>query len=218
MQFTNDEIDSQPLPNKSSTDDRYELLIKFQSILKTLGFSGILVLVDRVDEPHLINGSADLMKELLWPMLDNKFLKQPGIGIKLMLPIELARFIEKEDRQFYQRARLDKQNMIKSFGWTSESLVDVANARLKACSDRGEVATLIDLFDESVSQRRILDALKMLRVPRHLFKFLYQLSVDHCNSYTDQAPEFQIDSKTFETTFAVFLREQDAFDHGLSAG
>jgi len=218
MQFTNDEIDSQPLPNKASTDDRYELLIKFQSILKTLGFSGILVLVDRVDEPHLINGSADLMKDLLWPMLDNKFLKQPGIGIKLMLPIELARFIEKEDRQFYQRARLDKQNMIKSFGWTSESLVDVANARLKACSDRDDAATLNDLFDESVSQRRILDALKMLRVPRHLFKFLYQLSVDHCNSYTDQAPEFKIDSKTFEVTFAVFMREQDAFDQGLSAG
>ncbi|MFP6586242.1 MAG: hypothetical protein VB814_01265, partial [Pirellulaceae bacterium] len=66
--------------------------------------------------------------------------------------------------------------------------------------------------------RRILDALKMLRVPRHLFKFLYQLNVDHCNSYTDRAPEFKIDSKTFEATFAVFLREQDAFDHGLSAG
>jgi hypothetical protein len=41
---------------------------------------------------------------------------------------------------------------------------------------------------------------------------------DHCNSYTNQAPEFQIDSTTFETTFALFLREQDAFDHGLSSG
>ncbi|MEC7564557.1 MAG: hypothetical protein VX738_02640 [Planctomycetota bacterium] len=218
MNFSNEEIAAQPLPDKDNTDDRYELLMKFQSILHTLGFNGILVLVDRVDEPHLINGSAELMKELLWPMLDNKFLKQMGIGIKLMLPIELSRFIEKEDRQFYQRARLDKQNMIKSFGWTGESLIDVANARLQACSEKHGNAVLRDLFDESVSNRRILDVLKMLRVPRHLFKFLYQLCVDHCNSYTDQSPCYEIDSKTFESTLAVFLHEQNAFEHGVAAG
>ena len=80
------EIAGQPLPNKQRTDDRYELLIKFQGLLKTLGYGGIIVLVDRVDEPHLINGSVEQMRALLWPMLDNKFLKHPGIGLKLLLP------------------------------------------------------------------------------------------------------------------------------------
>ena len=32
------------------TDDRYELLYKFQGLLKALGFSGIVVLVDRVED------------------------------------------------------------------------------------------------------------------------------------------------------------------------
>jgi len=38
------------------------------------------VLVDRVDEPHLINGSAELMKSLVWPMLDNKFPQASGLA------------------------------------------------------------------------------------------------------------------------------------------
>ena len=87
-------------------------------MLKAFGFSGIVVLVDRVDEPHLINGSLEKMKGSVWSMLDNKFLKQPGLGLKLLLPIELAGFVEQEDRDFYQRARLDKQNMIPSLEWT----------------------------------------------------------------------------------------------------
>ncbi len=101
-------------------------MAKFQGILETLGFHGIVVLVDRVDEPHLINGSVEQMRALLWPMLDNKFLKHPGIGFKLLLPIELSQYIDREDRDFYQRARLDKQNLIPSLEWTGEALYDVA--------------------------------------------------------------------------------------------
>ena len=138
MKFRAADIAGQPLPRKQRTDDRYELLAKFQGILKTLGFDGIMVLVDRVDEPHLINGSVEQMRALLWPMLDNKFLKHPGIGFKLLLPIELSQFIEREDRDFYQRARLDKQNMVPSLEWTGEALFDVAGARLKACAMPGQ--------------------------------------------------------------------------------
>lgn len=94
MKFRAADLAGQPLPRKQRTDDRYELLAKFQGILRSLGFTGIIVLVDRVDEPHLINGSVEQMKTLLWPMLDNKFLKHPGIGFKLLLPIELSQYID----------------------------------------------------------------------------------------------------------------------------
>lgn len=218
MQFMSNQLSGQPVPNKDSTDDRYELLLKLQGILQTLGFSGIIVLVDRADEPHLINGSADLIKALLWPMLDNKFLKHPGLGLKLMLPVELTRFVEREDRDFYQRARLDKQNMIPSFQWTGEALFDVANARIQACALDGRTPTLRDFFDGSTSDARLLEILRSLRVPRHMFKFLYRVFVAHCNAYTDQQPVWQIPSNTLETTLAVFLRDQDAFDRGVGAG
>jgi hypothetical protein len=216
--FTKQELASQPLPNKDSTDDRYELLHKFQSILETLGYKGIIVLVDRVDEPHLINGQAELMKALLWPMLDNKFLKHPGMGLKLMLPIELTRFIEREEREFYQRARLDKQNMITSFEWSGQALYDLANARVKACAKPDANPSLRALFEPGITDSRMLDAFKILRVPRRLFKFLYALIVRHCNEHTDENPAWQISPGTFESALALALRDQDAFDRGTGAG
>lgn len=215
--FRRDAIAGQPLPNKERTDDRYELLSKFQGVLRSLGYSGIVVLVDRVDEPHLINGAADRMRALLWPMLDNKFLKNPGIGYKLLLPIELLHFINREDRDFYERARLDKQNLVRSLEWSGEALYDVAEARIKACSN-GQPPNLHDFFEESVSDRRLIDALRSLRVPRHMFKFLHRLFVAHCNAYTDRTPQWKISGETFESTLALYQRDQDAFDRGMGAG
>ena len=218
MNFRSADIAGQPLPRQQRTDDRYELLAKFQGILKTLGFQGIIVLVDRVDEPHLINGSVEQMRALLWPMLDNKFLKHPGVGLKLLLPVELSQYIDREDRDFYQRARLDKQNMIPSLDWTGEALFDVASARLRACATPGRQPQLRDLFDESIDERRLVSAFRTLRVPRHLFKFMYRLFVAHCNAYTDDAPSWKISPERFETVLALYSRDQDAFDRGLRAG
>ncbi len=210
------DLAGQPLPRKQRTDDRYEMLAKFQGILRTLGFHGIVVLVDRVDEPHLINGSVEQMRALLWPMLDNKFLKHPGIGFKLLLPIELSQYIDREDRDFYQRARLDKQNLMPSLEWTGEALYDVASARIKACAMPDAKPTLRDLFDPAISDRRLVDAFRGLRVPRHLFKFMYRLFVAHCNAYTDDEPGWKISSERFESVLALYSRDQDAFDRGLA--
>jgi hypothetical protein len=218
MKFKGSDLAGQPMPRAQHTDDRYELLAKFQGILRTLGFEGIVVLVDRVDEPHLINGSVEQMKAMLWPMLDNKFLKHTGIGLKLLLPIELSQFIDREDRDFYQRARLDKQNMIPSLEWTGEALFDVASARLKACAMPGQQPALRDLFDDAIDERRIISAFRSLRVPRHLFKFMYRLFVAHCNAHTDQSPSWKISPERFETVLALYSRDQDAFDRGLRAG
>jgi hypothetical protein len=215
MNFTAPEISGQPLPNKDRTDDRYELLVKLQGTLKSLGYTGIVVLVDRVDEPHLINGSAEPMRALLWPMLDNKFLKHPGMGFKLLLPIELSRFIEREDSEFFQRSRLDKQNMIPSLEWTGEALYDLATARVAACAGPNAKPTLADLFEPSVTPRRLVEALRTLRVPRHLFKFMYRLLVAHCNAHTDDDPAWQISGEMFESTLAVYRHEQNAFDRGV---
>jgi hypothetical protein len=218
MRFPNRDLDGQPLPESQRTDDRYELLAKFQGVLKSLGAGGVVVLVDRVDEPHLITGSVERMRALVWSMLDNKFLKQPGIGLKLLLPRELADYLHREDRDFYQRARLDKQNMIPSLEWTGEALYDLANARIRSCGADGKQPTLRSLLDESITDQRLIDAFRSLRVPRHLFKFLYRLLVAHCNAHTDDKPVWQIPRETFEATLAVYSRDQDAVDRGLQAG
>jgi hypothetical protein len=207
----------QPLPAWPRTDDRYRLLDKLQGLLHAMHFDGLLVLIDRVDEPYLINGSTDLMRALVWPILDNKFLKHPGMGIKLLLPIELERLLDRESNDFRQRARLDKQNLIRSLNWTGQSLYDMANSRLAACATDGRAPKVLDLF-EGVDARRLMDAFATLRVPRHLFKFMYRLLTAHCNAHTEEQPAWQISASTFESALALYQRDQDAFDRGVGAG
>lgn len=217
--FERQEIAGQPLPSKDRSDDRYELLLKFQTILKTLGFTNIIVLVDRVDEPHLVNGNAERMRDFLWSMFDNKFLKHPGIGFKMLLPAEVVFFLNREEKQFYERSRLDKQNLIPSLEWTGESLYDIANDRLRACAKSAEKTTAIeDLFEDSIGHDELIDIFFRLRVPRHLFKFLYRLIVDHCNRHTDQNPSWQINRETLQATLALYLRDLESFDRGLGTG
>ncbi len=210
------DLAGQPLPSHARSDDRYELFAKLQGVFTTLGWSGMVVIVDRLDEPHLINGSAERMRLVIWPLLDNKLLKMPGVGFKLLLPEELYRFIERENEQFNQRARLDKQNLVPSLEWSGETLYDIASTRVKAASVGDPPATLSALFDDSVDQRRLIDGLRTLRVPRQLFKFLYRLLVAHCHAHTAEQPVYRIPVERFDTTLAVFRRDQEAFDRGLA--
>ncbi|MGA2257098.1 MAG: hypothetical protein ABSG53_20795 [Thermoguttaceae bacterium] len=218
LNFPAAQLVGQPLPVAQQTDHRYQLLEKLQSALRSLGFDGIVAIVDRVDEPYLINGSSDLMKALVWPMLDNKFLKHPGLGLKLLLPVELERMIDRQERDFHERARLDKQNLIRSLAWTGQSLYDLANARLKACAADGKAPTIAELLDPAIDSRRLKDGLGTLRVPRHLFKFMYRLFTTHCNAYSDDNPAWKIGQAEFESVLALYQRDQDALDRGVGAG
>jgi hypothetical protein len=101
------------------------------------GYTGILVLVDRVDEPTLVNGDAEKMRAIIWPLFNNKFLQQERFGVKLLLPIELRHALFKESADFFQEARLDKQGFIERLSWTGPMLYDLCNARLNACRDPG---------------------------------------------------------------------------------
>ena len=75
-----------------------------------------------------------------------------------------------------------------------------------------------DLFDDTIDDRRLIDAFRALRVPRHLFKFMYRLLVAHASMHTATSPSWRISSETFESALAVHRRDQDAFDRGVRAG
>lgn len=206
MQVPANELAGQPLPVSQGSDSRYAMLNKLQSALRSLGFEGLIVLVDRVDEPDLINGRPERMRGLVWPLLDNKLLKHPGLGLKLLLPNDLQYFLDRETREFRERARLDKQNLVSNFEWTGEALFDVAVARMKACSMSGN-GNPIQFFDEKITESRLILAMQSLRTPRNLFRFLYRLISEHCKSYRSTAPQFRIQSETFESNLALFLSE-----------
>lgn len=225
--FKPSELAGQPLPvaGRSGAEERYELLRKFQAVLNRLGYHGIVVLIDRVDEPQLIGGDPRLMRALIWPLLDHKFLRHPGLGVKLLLPIELAYYLEKEDREFYDKARPDKLNMIKPLRWTGPSLYDLASDRLRACAiqpsadgDGAAGPRLRQFVDEAIGDDALKDALGHLRTPRQLFKFLHRLVEDHCHRHTEDSPRWTIDADTFRSTYSAHLRDLDAFDRGYGHG
>jgi hypothetical protein len=214
------QVESRLLPTRRRPDARYELLSRFLEVLEALRFHGMLVLVDRVDEPSRISGSADKMRRFVWPLLDSKLLSYPRVGFKLLLPLELSHFLPTEDRSFHDRARLDKLNLIRSLDWTGQALYDLANDRLTACS-RGvasEGGKLRELFEETLPTSDLVNAFEKLRVPRHLFKFLYRLITDHCHAHGSDFPSFQIGAATFQATLAVYLRDLRSLDAGIAVG
>ena len=217
--FDPKDLIGQPIPARERSDDRYELLTKLQNCLESLGFESILVIVDRVDEPHLINGSPERMKALIWSMFDNKLLKHAGIGFKLLLPIEVGFYLTREDKEFYERSRLDKQNLIRTLEWTGESLFDLANDRARACSATSDSSVTIKRwFDDTITEPELVSTLSRLRVPRHLFKFLHRLLVEHCHRYTDESPRWTINRETLQSALAVYQRDLEAYDRGLGTG
>lgn len=210
MMFPSPHLIGMPFPVKGSTENRYELLAKLGDILTSLKFHGIVILIDRIDEPYLVNGSPQLMWEVIRPLLDNKLLKYQDLGLKILLPEELLWIMERENEEFRQRARIDKQNMIRSLDWTGTSLYDLANARIEACALSGKTPNVSVFFESGIGEKRLKDAFSQLRVPRHLFKFMFRLLVKHANTHPDSDPVWQISVPTFEAEFAVYLREMEA--------
>jgi hypothetical protein len=112
---------------------------------------------------------------------------------------------------------------VRSLEWSGQALYDMASERLSASlpSDRqekGEKLHLRDLVDEELSTSEIIHALDYLRVPRHLFKFLYRLITDHCNTYTSDQPEWRIKATVFQSTLKLYMRDLEAFDKGYGHG
>ncbi|MHC4413838.1 MAG: hypothetical protein ACYS0G_01000 [Planctomycetota bacterium] len=181
------------LPRTDDDDLRYAMFARLLRVVRPFGYRSIMVLVDRVDEPTLINGEPQRMRAFVWPMLNNKFLQQDQIGVKLLLPLELKHLLSRETGEFFREARLDKQNLIERLTWTGATLYDLCTARLNACRPTGDSPmSLTDMFDGSVTPQDLVDSLDQLQQPRDAFKFLYQLIQEHCRNVPEEQPQWRV--------------------------
>jgi hypothetical protein len=189
------------IPDHEDQDKRYEATQRFLRLLEPLGYKSLVVLVDRVDEPALINSDAGRMRSLVWPMLNNKFLQQERVGIKMLLPIELGQLLETETSDFQRQARLDKQNLVNPLRWTGATLYDLCTSRFRNCQreEGGErIEELKDLFEEEVEHRDLVDALDQMHQPRDAFKFLYAVILRHCQNTPGDAEKYKIPRLTLD--------------------
>ncbi|MEN0019880.1 MAG: hypothetical protein AAF747_03240 [Planctomycetota bacterium] len=195
------------LPITDSDEQRYAMLDKLRRTVKLFGFTGILILIDRLDEPTLVNGEAERMRAIVWPMFNNKFLQQEDVGIKMLLPVELRHALFKESAEFFQEARLDKQHLVERLTWTGAMLYDLCDARLRACRPHADAElTLLDLFAEDVTRQDLIDALDQMHQPRDAFKMLYACLSEHCSNVTREQAEWRIPRLTLD---AVRKQESD---------
>ncbi|MGP1345080.1 MAG: hypothetical protein ACTS3F_00240 [Phycisphaerales bacterium] len=190
---------------------RRDSFASLRRILTALGYTSTIIIVDRVDEPTQVAGRIARMKSLAWPLLNNRFLQQEGMGFKLLLPIELRAEVFRESPEFFRSARLDKQNMIERLQWSGAMLYDLCNTRLRACTKAGRGApsnqgtspsgssptaaaprSLTELFDDDVSRETIVDALDHMHHPRDAFKMLYRAMQEHCAAVTAEEGRWRI--------------------------
>jgi len=202
---------------QEASNSRYELTAKLLDALEYLGYVGIIVLIDRVDEPTLVAGNPDRMRAILWPMLDNKFLQQDRIGFKLLLPIELRHSLHRESSEFFQEARLDKQSLVDRLEWSGATLYDLCSNRLRACRKSTENPIfLTDIFEPNVSREMLVDALNQMHQPRDAFKFLYTVIQEHCRMVPDDEAKYMIPKVTLDSVRRdQALRVQELY-RGLS--
>lgn len=212
-------VDSAILPMTGSDEVRYAMLDRARRVLAHLGYASVVVVIDRVDEPTLVSGDPDRMKAVIWPMLNNKFLQQPGMGVKMLLPVELRHALFRESASFFQEARLDKQNMIERLNWTGSMLYDLCNARLQACRVPGsEPIALLDLFAEDVTKQDLIDALDQMHQPRDAFKLMYQCLTDHCASVTSDQAQWRVPRLMLETVKKAQVERVKQLYRGIRPG
>lgn len=194
------------LPLTDSDETRYAMLDRLKRLLAALGYQGVIVLVDRMDEPTLVNGDPERMRSVVWPMFNNKFLQQDSFGLKMLLPVELRHALFKESSAFFQEARLDKQNLVERLSWTGSMLYDLCDARLRACrASDAEPISLLDLFAEDVTGRDVVDALDQMHQPRDAFKLLYRCLSEHCSNVTAEQGQWRVPRLVLE-----HVRKQEA--------
>ena len=197
-------------------DPRYAMLARLRRAVRPFGYDRMVVLIDRVDEPTLISGDVQRMKAAVWPLFNNKFLQQEGLAFKMMLPLELRHELHRQSADFFQEARLDKQNMIDRLTWSGAMLYDLCNARLNACLEPGaERLSLTALFEEDVTRQDIVDALDQMRQPRDAFKMMYQVVQTHCSNTTEEEERWRIPKLVLEQVKRSQAERLEGLQRGL---
>ncbi|WP_295882824.1 hypothetical protein [uncultured Thiohalocapsa sp.] len=175
---------------RDNEDVRRLFVTKLIDVALSLGYQQIVVVMDKIDEPSLINGDRERMEAFVWPLWNNRILQlHPNLSFKMLLPRQLYEVVRRAGSEKANEARFDKQKIIYPFRWGDKQLYDMMSDRLRICrADPSQPYPLNNLFDEAMPTREILTALDRLRQPRFVLNYLYRLIAETC-AQTDRADD-----------------------------
>ncbi len=187
---------NEPEPRDPSEPDseqpRYELIRVFLRIAGASGYSRVIVVIDKVDEPSMIQGKEDRMTEFIWPLWTNKLLQTSGVQYKMLLPAQLYNAIRKDD-SLWEVMRPDKTNLINPLTWSGEHLYEMLSERAAVClAPQAEARSfeLRSLFDPSISREQLVQQLGRMAIPRFAAKFVHRALREACESLlAEDAPQ-----------------------------
>lgn len=198
------------LPLGSDESTRYHMMQWFLTLLERTGYSGLYVLMDRIDEPSLLSSEAEYMRAFVESILDIKFLQFPGLGLKLFLPIELDELHRNATPEQLKKMRLDKSNLVPELKWSGQELYEIANMRFRTISSPdGKAQKLIDLFADDFDFDYLKESLTSLGTPRYAFSFLSALFSEYIkelpNDMEPGDPRWSITRSQFDIVRASWL-------------
>jgi hypothetical protein len=192
---------------ESAEEGRYRLLRRVIQLVRRMGWSGIVLLVDRIDESTLLEARVDSMGSFIDPVLEHKLLQLDGFGLKLFLPVELTPMVRGAGPDRLRRMRLDKAALVDEIRWSGQELLELADRRLAAASN-GPSVSVADLLSDDLDLIEMRDALHGLGTPRMAFAFLRDLLEDHARELPDDLPR---DSPEWCVGRASFERQRAAW-------
>lgn len=168
------------------------ILTKLAEFVEAFGFSGVSVLVDKVDETPATSNSAEATSNLIYPLLAHiQLLEVPGFSWVLFLWSKVRDHFNSE--KYF--VRLDKLAHA-DITWNDESLRAMLEARVKFFS--GGTLAFKDIFAEGLDVEATFKSLISIAIssPRELIKLMDTVFREH-DARGDEAPDL-LDGRSIE--------------------
>lgn len=171
------------------------VLERFVDFSKMFGFSGIVILVDKVDETDEISNSGISSAHLLWPILSStQLLEVDGLGCIMLLWDR----VKEEYNESDMPARLDKIANA-DINWPSIYLVNLIEEMIKFFSDNNTTSLSALFEDEDVGKRTMEELISAsVRSPRELIRLLDTLIREHDEIHAADEPCPLLDLQSVE--------------------
>lgn len=151
------------------------ILEKLVDFVKIFSFSGIVILIDKVDETEVTQRSAEATARMVYPLLSHmQLLEVEGLSWMLFLWSQVRPFMVDEKT----KVRLDKIAH-ESISWGIPFFRQMLDARISYFSDGRLKFT--DLFDESTNVDEVVESLvsTSMSSPRELLRLLDVIVREH---------------------------------------
>jgi hypothetical protein len=151
------------------------ILLKLVEFVRIFPFSGIVILVDKVDETPLTSNSAEATTRLVYPVLSHiQLLEIPGFSWIMFLWSKVKEHFDSEKYAI----RLDKLAHA-NITWDIDSLRSMVEARIRFYSE--EALSFQDLFESDVNVDEQFKALAAIAInsPREFIKLMDTVVREH---------------------------------------